>query len=229
MLGLLLAAQPGWGQAPEPKRAIVYTGRIDYDSYFGFYPTLSASLPLDSLHELTGYATYYTNPDFLGVETGVSAGFASVRRNWSLTPGMGLVSGSLFVSGRPFALAEGFVGSLTVQHEGRVGFVLGYAGYYGAWKRLTPDTYDFLYYTVQAGRYVSKRGRISLIYERLANVRLPRNQTDESEFNVPRLGLATDLYLSGTVVQAVGGWTRTDGPAFYFRLGISRSLSGKPH
>ncbi|NIJ52246.1 hypothetical protein [Dyadobacter arcticus] len=57
-------------------------------------------------------------------------------------PGVGLVSGSVFVEGRSFAVAEGYTGSLAAQYEQSNWFVEGYGGYYGALKRKTADTYD---------------------------------------------------------------------------------------
>lgn len=225
LIFLMIGSQLSWGQVLKPDRTIRYAGRMDYDSYFGFYPTLSASLAIDSLREFTAYASYYTNPAFFGLEAGVSVGFSTARRNWSVTPGVGVVSGSLFVSEQPFTTAEGFVGTLTIQHEGPLGFIQGYSGYYGAWKRLTPWTYDFLFCSIQAGRYVSKYWRLGLVYEQLANVRLPRNRFDTTEFSVPRLGLATEVYLpNGFTAQAMGGWTRNDNQRLFFRIGISRSL-----
>ncbi len=45
-------------QSPEPTPTQV-SARLDYDSFFGFYPTLSITRTLDSLRLLTVYGSYY--------------------------------------------------------------------------------------------------------------------------------------------------------------------------
>ena len=230
LFGLLgwfsIRCQPAHAQAIRNHPPVTVEGRLDYDTFFGFYPSLTVSQPLDSVHTLMGYGIFYADPAFFGAETGLRLSFTTPRKNWSVVPGAGLVSGSVFVEGRSFAVAEGYTGSLAAQYEQANWFVEGYGGYYGALKRTTADTYDFAFYSLQVGRIVSRKFRIGLVYAQLGNVRLPRNRTDASEFRMSRFGLGISFSLPAQfMVQAAGGLTAgADQPAF-FQFGISRSLT----
>ena len=168
LFGLLgwfgLRDQLARAQAIRYHRPVTVEGRLDYDTYFGFYPSLTVSKSLDSVHTLMEYGIFYTDPAFFGAETGLRFSVAPPRKNWSVVPGVGLVSGSVFVEGRSFAVAEGYTGSLMGQYEQSNWFVEGYGGYYGVLKRKTADIYDFAFYSLQAGRIISKKVRIGLVY-----------------------------------------------------------------
>lgn len=214
-------------QATQPPRPVTVEGRLDYDTFFGFYPSLTVSRPLDSLHTVMGYGIFYTDPAFSGAETGLRLSFPLPRKNGSVVPGMGLVSGSVFVQGRSFAVAEGYTGSVAARYEQSGWLWEFYGGYYGALKRKTTDTYDFAFYTLQAGRILSKRISINFVFAQLGNVRLPRNQGDTSQFGVSRFGIGTTLSLPAQfMAQAAGGLTAGADQPTFFQVGLSRSL---PH
>ena len=137
--GLSFWYTPAKAQVARSPHPTTVEGHLDYDTFFGFYPSVSVSRPLDSLHALTGYGIFYTNPAFFGAETGVTVSFTSPRKYWTVTPGAGLVSGSVFVEGRPFTVGEGYFGSLGVQHERAGWYVQGYGAYWRVLKRQTAE------------------------------------------------------------------------------------------
>lgn len=221
-VGLAHAAS---GQATDGHQPVRVAGRADYDSFFGFYPSLSLSKSLDSLHELSAYGILYTSPAFFGVETGLTLNRTTRRKTWSVMPGVGLVSGSVFVEGRPFAIGEGYVGSLMVQYEHRGWYGQGYGAYYGALKRQTPDTYDFGLYFLQAGRVLTDKIRVGILYGWLGYVRLPRNEGNSDGFDVSRFGLSVGLNLPvGLTLQVAGGLTHGAEQPVFVSIGIGRSL-----
>lgn len=226
ILSWLILVSPAKAQPARSHDPVHFTGRLDYDTFFGFYPSLMASRSLDSLHEVTAYGIFYPNPAFFGAETGLTLRVTSPRKHWSVAPGAGLVSGSVFVEDRPFVLAEGWVGSLTVQYEQTRWYGQVYGMYYGVLKRRLADTYDFGIYSLQIGRIVSQRLRIGLVYARLGYIRQARNLADPNQFDVSRFGLSSTLGLPlGLTVEVIGGLTRgIDRHAFY-QVGISRSLN----
>ncbi|WP_210516026.1 hypothetical protein [Hymenobacter terricola] len=78
-------------------------------------------------------------------------------------PGLGVVSGSVFVEGRPFLVGEGYFGSLAFQYEREKSFAQGYGSYYGGLQRRRPDTYDFALYSLQASRVLTRKTRLGLV------------------------------------------------------------------
>lgn len=227
LVGFNLSNLPAHAQTLHRLRTPVsVVASLDYDTFFGFYPSVSVNRPLDSLITITGYGIFYTDPAFFGVEVGLRLSVTPPRRSWSVTPGLGVVSGSVFVEGRSFAIAEGYTGSLAIEYEESHWFAEGYMGYYGARKRLTTDTYDFGFYSIRAGRVISQKLRIGLIYARLGYVRLPRNRTDTNELNLSRFGIGAtvNLPISFTLQMAGGLTAGADKPTF-FQLGLSRRLS----
>lgn len=226
LLSGLLLCQPAIGQATKTRRPVQINGQLSYDSFFGFYPTLSVSKSLDSLHEIRAYSTFYTNPDFFGNETGLTLSITSPRKTWSVMPGAAVVSGSFFVMGRSFRIGEGYFGSLAVQHERAGWYVEGYGGYYGILQRITPDAYDFGFYTAQAGRIIAGQIHVGVLYAWLGNVQLPRNGGDISEFAVSRIGLAANMNLGARLnIQVGGGLTHGADQRAFVQLSLARQLS----
>ncbi len=221
-----LIYQPSLAQTTLPIHPVSVEGHLDYDTFFGFYPSVYVSRPLDSLHTLTGYGVFYTNPAFFGAETGVTMSFMNRRKTWTVVPGAGLVNGSVFVQGRPFAVGEGGFGSLGVQFEQLGWYAQGYGAYWGAFRRKTTDTYDFAYYFLQLGRVISPKFRVGLVFGQLGYVRLPRNDGDTSEFDTMRFGISTttNLPLGLAALQVGGGFATGTGPSTFFQFGMSRSL-----
>lgn len=221
-----LLNQSSLAQRQAVPHSVTVEGRADYDTFFGFYPSVAVSRSLDSLHTVTAYGVFYTNPAFFGVETGMTMSVSNRRKTWTVIPGLGLVSGSVFVEGRPFAVGEGGFGSLGVQFEQSGWYAQGYGAYWAALRRKTTDTYDFAYYFLQLGRVISPRFRVGLVFGQLGYVRLPRNAGDMSEFNTARFGLTTTTSLPlGLVAQVGGGLATGTGPGTFLQVGISRSLN----
>lgn len=213
-------------QAVRSPRRVTAEGHLDYDTFFGFYPSVYARLSLDSLHEVAAYGVFYTNPAFFGAETGVTISLTTPRKHWTIAPGLGLVSGSVFVQGRSFAIGEGGFGSLSVQFEQAGWYGQGSGAYWGVFRRKTADTYDFAYYFVQAGRIISPKFRVGLVFGQLGDVRRPRNEGDETKFNVHRFGISATLALPFRLnVQAGGGLATGTGPRTFLQFGLSRFLS----
>ncbi len=226
LICLCLVCQPVLAQTARPFRPVTVEGHLDYDTFFGFYPSVIVSRPLDSLHTITGYGVFYTNPAFFGAETGVTMSFTTRRKIWIFTPGAGLVSGSVFVEGRPFAPGEGYFGSLAVQFEKAGWYGQGYGAYWSVLKRKTAGTYDFAYYFGQVGRIISPRLRAGLVFGQLGYVRLPRNDGDDSEFDAVRFGIATTTQLPCALTLQLGGGLATGtGPHTFFQVGLSRLLN----
>lgn len=222
----IFVGQSAFAQSSRP---IQVAGRLDYDSFFGFSPALTVSQSLDSLHEVSAYGIFFPSPAFFGVETGITLSVTSPRKNWVVVLGAGLVSGSVFVEGRPFTVAEGYLGSLAAQYEWRSWYGKGSAVYYGVLQRRLADTYDFGLYALEVGRILSEKVRIGLVYERLGLVRLPRNRTDPSQFDVVRVGVGTTLNLPYELtLQLVSGLTHGVEKKTFLQLSIGRSLSRRP-
>lgn len=169
------------------------------------------------------YGTFYPSPALFGLETGLTLSQSSRRKTWTVTPGVGIVSGSLFVEGRSFLISEGFVANLTFEHEQSGWFGQGFGAYYGGLQRLTPDAYDFGFYLLQAGRILSNRTRLGVIYEWLRFVRLPRNAGDTSELAVLRLGLGlTNSQPAGLTGQVAVSLTHGAEDPYFVQIGLSR-------
>jgi hypothetical protein len=109
---LSCAALALYAQATQAPRPLRLDACLEYDSFFGVAPALSVSKSLDSLRELSLYGVFYPNPAFFGVETGLTFSYTSPAKAWTLMPGLGVVSGSVSVEGRPFRVGEGYLGSL---------------------------------------------------------------------------------------------------------------------
>lgn len=221
--GLVLNYGSAHAQPAHSPRPVAVEGRLDYDTFFGFYPSVSVSRALDSLRTLTGYTVLYTDPAFFGVETGLTVSLSTRRKHWTLVPGAGLLSGSVFVPGRRFKVGEGGYGSLGIQYEQSGWFGQGYGAYWRVWQRKTADAYDFAFYFVQAGRVLSPKLRLGLVWGRLANVRLARNRGDTSQFDVYRFALAaTVLVPLGLTVQLAGGRSWGTNAGGFYQFGLSR-------
>lgn len=213
MLGLLLGGVAAGARAQvrptpaAPPAPIDYSGRVEYDSFFGLYPTLSGTRSLDSLRQLTGYGTYYTQPGGSGLEVGASYGRRFPRRGLTLAPAVGLLSGGFFGPGRGFLVGEGYTASLAAGWAGPRLSLGALLGYYGLLRRKTPDVYDIVFYHVEVGCQLSKRLAVGGLHEQIRAVRRPHNAGDSATFQLARVGLFARGALPGHVqLEVAGGW-----------------------
>jgi hypothetical protein len=215
------AMAPAYGQGPRP-RPLAYSLAVDYDTDFGVTPTLAVSLPLDSVRQLTAYATYYTQAPSSGLETGLSLRLPLFRGKATVSPAIGLLSGRLFVAQSPWKVGEGFIGSVTAEKTGRRWALQGFMAYYGALRLLGPATYDFAFYQVAGGWKVTKGLTLGALHEQLRVLQLPRNQPGDQPYQLVRVGLFVQLPLPGKwQLQATGGWLADA----FVRFSLNRSLT----
>ena len=219
--GLLAPAGAAAQGAPAGPR-VQATAKADYDSFFGFYPSLNLTHPLDSLRQLSAYGTYYTQAGSASLELGASFTATYSRRGLTLTPSAGVLSGRFFGPGRSFLVGEGYTASLGVQQERRRLSAAAQLGYYGLLRQKTPDVYDIAYYHVDMGYKCSARLTVGVLYEQILAVRLPHNEGDTSEFALSRVGAFGRGRLPGGVqAEVAGGWW----PSGFVRASLSRMLT----
>lgn len=161
--GCVLLAQ----QAPEKKFNM--TVALNQDAFFGFYPTINASMSLTEKADLTFYSILWTTPSFgtgggggLWTEFGAGANFKVAKGALTINPSLGFTNGKLLSNGNYAVAFEGLVPSVTSnlstkRFEGQF-----YLGYYAAIKKGkvrqsggeyidAPLQNNFLHYWLNAG------------------------------------------------------------------------------
>ena len=129
---------------------------LNHDAFFGFNPQLNGSIA-------TSRTTAFT---FYGIQWG--AGTASAWGNWTefgvgysfqagetftVNPQLGFTMGNLlssFTTGR-YAIGDGIVPNLTINHNSSKTEGQLYFGYYGALRKESPVTANYVHYWVNFG------------------------------------------------------------------------------
>ena len=205
--------------APSSRRTEVLVD-AEYDSFFGFYPSLTLNHSLDSLRQLSAYATYYTQPGSTSLEAGVGFSVNYPRPGLTLSPSLGLLSGSFFGPDR-LLVAEGFSGSLEVQKDWKRLSATAQLGYYGLLRQKTPDVYDLAFYQFNVGYQFHPRFTAGVLHEQIRAVREAHNEGDDTTYQAVRLGMFGRVLLPGGVaLEVAGGWL----PDGFVRANLSRSL-----
>jgi hypothetical protein len=192
----------------------------EYDSFFGFYPSLTLTHSVDSLRQLSAYATYYTQPGSTSLEAGVGYSVTYPRTGLTVSPSLGLLSGSFFGPDRVL-VAEGFSTALEVQKDWKRLSATAQVGYYGLLRQKTPDVYDLAFYQFNVGYQFHPRFTGGVLHEQIRAVREAHNEGDETTYQTVRVGVFGRVLLPGRVeLEVAGGWL----PDGFVRANLSRNL-----
>lgn len=121
---------------------VSFSVALNQDTFFGFYPLVAGSAPINDTLDWTVYGIFWTTPSFgtgggggLWTEVGGGVNFSLFDGKLSVNPQVGFLNGKLLSNGN-FAMAfEGFVPNLTAnldtdRAEGQL-----YAGFYTALRK----------------------------------------------------------------------------------------------
>lgn len=172
------------------ERESSYTVALNQDSFFGFYPTFSGSIPTGEKTDFTFYGIFWTKPAFglnptntgddLWTEFGVGVNFNLADGKLKVKPQIGLTNGALLSGGSVNAagvvqgakFADGVVPSLTVNYADEKVEAEFYAGYYAALRNRGDDAaLDFLHTWTNVGYKFSDKVSAGAHYELLSNTR----------------------------------------------------------
>jgi hypothetical protein len=151
---------------PEPKFSVNLT--LNQDAFFGFYPSVNASMSLSEKTDLTFYTILWTTPSFgtgggggLWTEFGAGLNLRAAEGALVISPSIGILNGKLLSNGSYSMPFEGIVSSLTANLNTRRFEGQFYLGYYAAMRKgqvKDGNNYEdarvqnnFLHYWINAG------------------------------------------------------------------------------
>jgi hypothetical protein len=161
----------------EEERPSTFAISISQENAFGFYPAIFGSFGLDESSDLTYYSIFWTNPSFglpqttfgsdLWLETGFGYGFDALNGTAYLNPSLGFTHGKFLSGGEQSVAFEGIVPSVIAyfypgSFDGEV-----YIGYYRHMRKESENTYDFLFYWMYPGFWLSNKVSVGVHYEGL--------------------------------------------------------------
>jgi hypothetical protein len=173
-----VAAQEG----PE-KRSESFTVVLNQDSFFGFYPTFNALIPVSDTVDLSVYGILWTTSDFstnggggnLWTEFGIGANFHLMDGALTVKPQFGILNGALLSGGAAGGTGgnvfDGVVPNLTMNYSDDAFEAEFYGGYYAAVRNRNSSGLDFLHTWVNAGAKLSSNFSAGAHYEILSLTR----------------------------------------------------------
>ncbi len=180
LLGMLATCTGNllWAQEAKPEKKFSMTVGLNQDVFFGFYPTINASLALTEKTDLTFYSILWTTPSFgtgggggLWTEFGAGVNFKAAQGKLTIAPSLGILNGKLLSNGEYPMAFEGIVPSVTSNLSTKRLEGQFYLGYYAALKKgqvkqgngghaEAASQNNFLHYWINAG--VKTNGPISI-------------------------------------------------------------------
>ena len=165
------------------KRSEKYTVVLNQDSFFGFYPTFNALIPVGDKVDLSIYGILWTTPDFgtgapsgsdLWTEFGIGAAIYA-SDNLVIKPQIGILNGALLSGGAAGGTGgnvfDGVVPNLTMNYSDDSFEAEYYGGYYAAVRNRNSSGLDFLHTWVNAGYKFTSNFSAGAHYEILALTR----------------------------------------------------------
>lgn len=164
--------------AQDKSEEVSLTVTLNSDQFFGFYPFIQGSKPLNDGLDFTFYGILWSGGTGGAwgnwTEFGVGVRFEAME-GLSVTPQLGLLGGNLLSSGatQPGVMGDGIVPNVTMalDKNNLIGEV--YAGYYLPLRDETTNdtqtTLSYLHYWVNGGYKVSSFIQAGLHYEHLIN------------------------------------------------------------
>lgn len=143
-------------------RSESFTVVLNQDSFFGFYPTFNALIPVGENVDLSVYGILWTTPDFgtngggadLWTEFGIGAAIYA-GENLVIKPQIGILNGALLSGGAAGGTGgnvfDGIVPNLTMNYSDDAFEAEFYGGYYAALRNRNSSGLDFLHTWVNAG------------------------------------------------------------------------------
>lgn len=165
------------------KRSEKYTVVLNQDSFFGFYPTFNALIPVGENVDLSIYGILWTTPDFgtgapsgsdLWTEFGIGAAIYA-GDNLVIKPQIGILNGALLSGGAAGGTGgnvfDGIVPNLTMNYSDDSFEAEYYGGYYAAVRNRNSSGLDFLHTWINAGYKFTSNFSAGGHYEILALTR----------------------------------------------------------
>lgn len=185
-LALDSAAVTAAVQAATPaseKRSESFTVVLNQDSFFGFYPTFNALIPVGENVDLSVYGILWTTPDFstnggggdLWTEFGIGANFYAMDGALTIKPQIGILNGALLSGGAAGGTGgnvfDGVVPNLTMNYSDDAFEAEFYGGYYAAARNRNSSGLDFLHTWINAGYKFTSNFSAGAHYEILSLTR----------------------------------------------------------
>lgn len=168
--------------AAAEKRSESFTVVLNQDSFFGFYPTFNALIPVSDKVDLSVYGILWTTPDFgtngggndLWTEFGIGAAIYATD-NLIIKPQIGILNGALLSGGAAGGTGgnvfDGVVPNLTMNYSDDSFEAEYYGGYYAALRNRNNSGLDFLHTWINAGYKFTSNFSAGAHYEILALTR----------------------------------------------------------
>lgn len=145
------------------ERSEKFTVVLNQDSFFGFYPTFNALIPVGEKVDLSVYGILWTTPDFgtgapsgsdLWTEFGIGAAIYAAD-NLVIKPQIGILNGALLSGGAAGGTGgnvfDGVVPNVTINYADDSFEAEYYGGYYAAVRNRNDSGLDFLHTWINAG------------------------------------------------------------------------------
>ncbi len=179
---MVAAAAASAAQGTAPAREESYTVVLNQDSFFGFYPTFNALIPVSDNMDLSVYGIMWTTDAFgtglgsdLWTEFGIGVNFYAMNGNLTIKPQVGITNGALLSGGTDDGdggnFFDGIVPSLTVNYSDDSFELEYYGGYYAAVRNRNERGLDFLHTWINAGAKFSRNFSAGGHYEVLSLTR----------------------------------------------------------
>jgi hypothetical protein len=146
-----------------PKREESYSVVLNQDSFFGFYPTFNALIPVSDKMDLSVYGIMWTTDLFGGpnlgsnlwTEFGIGVNIYAMDGKLTVKPQLGITNGRLLSGGTDDGnggnFLDGLVPSLTVNYSDDAFEAEYYGGYYAAVRNRNERGLDFLHTWLNMG------------------------------------------------------------------------------
>ena len=177
-IAILLFAFTVSAQSEEAEeRPSTFAISVSQENAFGFYPAIYGTFGLNQSSDFTYYGIFWTNPSFglpqttfssdLWLETGFGYGFDAFNGTAYVNPALGFTHGKFLSGGEQSVAFEGIVPSAIAYFYPGSFDGEAYIGYYGHMRKESENTYDFLFYWVYPGFWVSDKVSLGIHYEGL--------------------------------------------------------------
>ena len=158
-------------------RPSTFSVSLSQENAFGFYPAVYGSFGLNEKIDFTYYGIFWMNPNFglpqttfgsdLWLEYGIGLGSDAFNGTAYINPSLGFTHGKFLSGGNEGIVFEGIVPSVIAyfypgSFDGEV-----YIGYYQHLREESINTYDFFFYWVYPGIWVSEKISVGVHYEGL--------------------------------------------------------------
>lgn len=164
------------------KREESFSVVLNQDSFFGFYPTFNALIPVSDNMDLSVYGILWTTDAFgtglgsdLWTEFGIGVNFYAMDGALTIKPQVGITNGALLSGGTDDGnggnVFDGIVPSITINYSDDAFEAEYYGGYYAAVRNRNERGLDFLHTWINAGAKLTTHFSAGAHYEILSLTR----------------------------------------------------------